>query len=214
MPHILLIEDDQAVAESLIEFLELNEFTVTWFSDERKVADLNLNSFDLLVLDLILEHTPGEEILKEIRSKGIDIPALIITAKQKIRDKETCFHIGADDYLTKPFNPRELIIRLQALLKRSYPSQRSCIGDVEVDLTARRVIKSGQEIALTRRTWDLLRLLLTERGKLVGKQKIMDTVWSDAVVGDDVLRTYIKELRKILPVDSIETHKGHGYRLR
>ena len=214
MPHILLIEDDQAVAESLIEFLELNEFTVTWFNDERKVADLNLNSFDLLVLDLILEHTPGEEILKEIRSKGIDIPTLIITAKQQISDKETCFHIGADDYLTKPFNPRELIIRLQALLKRSYPSQRSCIGDVEVDLSAGRILKSGQEIRLTRRTWDLLQLLIKERGKLVQKQKIMDTVWSDAVVGDDVLRTYIKELRKILPVDSIETHKGHGYRLR
>lgn len=214
MSHILLIEDDQALAESLIEFFELNKFSVTWFSDERKLIDLNLNIFDILVLDLILKHKPGEQILQDIRSRGIDIPALIISAKQKIRDKEACFYIGADDYLTKPFNPRELIIRLKALLKRSYPNQSCLIGDVEVDLSAGRVLKSGQEVNLTRRTWDLLRLLLKEKGKLVSKQKIMDTVWSDAVVGDDVLRTYIKELRKILPFESIETHKGQGYRLK
>ena len=214
MPSILLIEDDQTLAESLIEFLELNAFSVTWFRDERDFANCSLNAYDLLILDLILKQTPGEQILEKIRGKGIDIPVLIITAKQKIRDKETCFTLGADDYLTKPFDPRELIIRLKALLKRSPPNQNVCIGDLEFDLYTDRVTQAGKEINLTRRTRDLFKLLIRERGKLVDKQTIMDTVWSDAVVGDDVLRTYIKELRKILPRDSIETLKGQGYRLR
>ncbi len=214
MPNILLIEDDPTLAESLIEFLELNAFSVNWLSDERKITDCSLNAFDLLILDLILKHTPGEQILEKIRARGLDIPVLIITAKQKIRDKETCFDFGADDYLTKPFDPRELIIRLKALLKRSPQNQNFCIGDLEFDLYTDRVHKAGEEINLTRRTRDLLKLLIKERGRLVGKQTIMDTVWSDAVVGDDVLRTYIKELRKILPRNSIETLKGQGYRLK
>ena len=214
MPNIILIEDDQTLAESLVDFLEVNEFSVTWFNDERALPECNFNAFDLLILDLILKHTPGEKILENLRAKGVAIPVLIITAKQKIRDKETCFHFGADDYLTKPFDPRELIIRLKALLRRSPPSRNFRIGDLEMDLNTERVIKAGKDINLTRRTRDLLKLLLKERGKLIGKQQIMDTVWSDAVVGEDVLRTYIKELRKILPQDSIETHKGQGYRLK
>ena len=214
MPKILLIEDDQTLAESLIEFLELNAFSVTWFRDEQDLAYCSLHAFDLLILDLTLIHTPGERILKKVRGKGITIPILIITAKQKIRDKETCFASGADDYLTKPFDPRELIFRLRALLKRSPPSQNVCIGELEFDLYTDRVRRAGEEINLTRRTRDLFKLLIKERGRLVDKQTIMDTVWSDAVVGDDVLRTYIKELRKILPRDSIETLKGQGYRLK
>ncbi len=214
MPNILLIEDDQVLAESLVEFLGLEEFSVHWLEDERQFADFNLNDFDLLVLDLLLKHASGEQILETIRHKGITIPILVITAKQQISDKETCFRFGADDYLTKPFNPRELVLRIVALLKRVPPNQDYHIGDIEIDLNSERVFKSGQEIYLTRRTKDLLSLLAKERGNMVSKEKILEIVWSDAVVSEDIIRSYIKELRKILPEKSIETYKGQGYLLK
>lgn len=213
MPKILLLEDDRTLAESLVEYLEFEDFEVTWLSDERLLEDLDLHAFDLLILDLILTHKPGELILKEIRGQGIEVPILIITAKHKIRDKETCFQNGADDYLTKPFNPKELALRLKSLLKRTPPTQNLTIGELEIDLNHKRVLKAGQEMNLTRRTLDLLLLLAQQRGKMVSKEQMLAIVWSDAVVSEDNIRTYIKEIRRILPDGSIETCKGQGYRL-
>lgn len=214
MPNILLIEDDQVLGESLVEFLEFEEFCVSWLQDEGQLATCSLNQFDLLVLDLILKHSSGEQILQGLRSQGFTIPILVTTAKHQIRDKETCFQLGADDYLTKPFNPREMILRIKALLKRVPPSQTFQIGNIEIDMLSERIFQSGQELFLTRRTKDLLYLLVKERGNMVSKKKILEIVWSDAVVSEDIIRSYIKELRKILPNKSIETYKGQGYLLK
>lgn len=212
--RVLLIEDDVILGESLTEYLNSNEITSYWLKNEREYEEqLVANSYDLIILDLMLRYLQGEDILRKIRGKGIETPILILTAKNNITDKEKCFKLGADDYLTKPFELRELIVRIKALSKRRHVDNIIKIKDVMVDMDSGILYKEGKEISLSRRTWDLLHLLIINRGKIVDSDKILNYVWGDNPVGDEIIRTYIKQLRKILPIDSITTHKARGYKL-
>ncbi|ACN98717.1 transcriptional regulatory protein QseB [Sulfurihydrogenibium azorense Az-Fu1] len=213
--RVLLVEDDLVLGESLKEYLEENQVEVVWISDDRKLDEaLQMNEYDVIVLDLILKYEKGESILKGLRDKGVKTPVIIITAKNKIEDKETCFNFGADDYLTKPFNPKELLLRIKALSKRVHIPNKYKIKDVEIDLENQIVLKEGKEVKLSKTGWNLLALLLKRKGQVVSTEIILNYVWPDKAVGDEIVRQYIKELRKILPPDSIETHKGIGYRLK
>jgi len=211
--NILIIEDDPALGDSLEEYLSAKGNSVTWLQDERGLETRSLQFYQVVVLDLILQFISGEQVLGRIRQRSPELPVLILTAKQGIGDKRTCFEAGADDYLTKPFEPLELLLRLQALCKRDTEPRVHRCGDVEIDLNAQLVYKNGRELRLSGRAWDLLLLLLQNRDGLVSKEQIMERVWSDAVVTDNVIRYYIKELRRVLPEGSIETYKGRGYRL-
>ena len=126
---VLLIEDDILLGESLKEFLESNGIEVKWLQDEREVFNLNLLSYDIAVLDLMLNSIKGEDILVFIKEKS-DIPVLILTAKRNLEDKEVCFERGADDYLTKPFEPKELLLRLRALSRRKPLPKIQKIGNL------------------------------------------------------------------------------------
>ncbi len=211
---VLFIEDDPILGESVKDFLEINGVETVWILDDRKVFEIeNFSEFDVIVLDLMLRFNKGEDILKNLRIQGVKTPILVLTAKSDIKDKETCFNLGADDYLTKPFNPKELILRLQALARRREINPIITIGDVKIDLNKKMVFKKGKEIKLTKKEWDLLVLLIQNRGSIVGTDEILNTVWKDKLVGDEVVRAYIKELRKFLPKDSIKTYKGRGYML-
>ncbi len=211
---VLLIEDDPELGESLKEYLERSGFEVKWVQDDRELTDVSVVlGFDVVVLDLILKFSEGEEILESIRKGGIRTPVLVLTAKRTLRDKEVCFNLGADDYLTKPFEPKELILRLKAVTRRSTSDDITRIGDVEVNLSGRILKKEGKEIKLSKTAWELLSLLIKNRGKVVSTETILNCIWGDKPVGSDVVRAYIKEIRKVLPKDSIETHKGVGYRL-
>ncbi len=211
---ILLIEDDISLGGSLKEYLSGKDCSVTWLTDERNLETCNLSGFQVVILDLILNYIPGEEILGRIREKDQDIPVLVLTAKAEMRDKETCFRIGADDYLTKPFEPLELLLRIRALCRRISRGEHFCCGDVEVDLDSQLIYKNGSEIKLSHKAWELLCLLIRYQGQLVDKETIMSRVWSDVIISEDAIRHYIKELRDILPENSIETYKTRGYRLR
>ena len=211
---VLFIEDDPILGESVKDFLEINNVKIEWILDDRKVFEIeNFSEFDVIILDLMLRFNKGEDILKNLRIKGVKTPILVLTAKSDIKDKETCFNLGADDYLTKPFNPKELILRLQALSRRREINPIITIDDVKIDLNKKTVFKKGKEIKLTRKEWDLLVLLIQNRGSIVSTDEILNTVWKDKLVGDEVVRAYIKELRKFLPKDSIKTYKGRGYML-
>ncbi|WP_028950861.1 response regulator transcription factor [Sulfurihydrogenibium subterraneum] len=213
--RVLLVEDDLILGESLKEYLEENEIEVVWINDGRDLDQaLQLNEYDVIVLDLILKFEKGENLLHYLRNKGIKTPVLIITAKNKIEDKEVCFNLGADDYLTKPFNPKELLLRIKALSKRVHVSDRYKIKNLEIDLENQIIIKDGKEVKLSKTAWNLLTLLLKRKGQIVSTETILNYVWADKAVGDEVVRQYIKELRKVLPPESIETHKGIGYRLK
>ncbi len=212
--NILLVEDDLSLGGGLDEYLTSRGYAVTWLSDERLLEEVSLLEFHAVVLDLILNEIPGEEILRRIREQEPRLPVLVLTAKTGLEDKQVCFEGGADDYLTKPFEPFELALRLQALCRREPRASTFTCGEVEIDLESRLVHRNGQEIPLSSRGWDLLSLLLQNSGSVVSKEEILDSVWSDAVVTDDVIRHYIGELRKIFPEGSIETYKGRGYRLK
>ncbi len=214
---VLLVEDDLVLGESLQEYLEINNIETKWLSDDREVENIFLNeTFDVIVLDLILRYQKGEDLLRKLRNKGVNIPVLILTAKKDLKDKETCFERGADDYLTKPFAPKELLLRLQALARRNIlPSARTIhIKDVSINLDARTVFRNGREIKLSRKEWELLSYLLKHRGQIVSKEQILNYVWGGSSVSDEVVRTYIKKIRKLFPEICIETYKGRGYQLK
>lgn len=212
--NVLLIEDDIALGESVQEYLLTRDMAVTWLDDGDDFPFEQVGGYDAVVLDLVLRGRPGEEILQQLKTGGASVPVLVLTAKARLEDKKVCFESGADDYLTKPFEPLELVLRLEALTRRENGKERVTVGNVCVDFGAGVLIVDGREVKVSARAWSLLQLLVQNRGSLVSKDCILETVWSDVLVKDDVIRHYIKELRKILPSECIETYKGRGYRLR
>ncbi len=210
---ILLIEDDPLLGASLKDFLETKGFEVCWILSGKDLNTKDLVEFDIVILDLILPDIPGEKILEIIKTKAPNLPVLVLTAKEAIENKKECFEKGADDYLTKPFEVLELFLRIKALLRRVRPIDKYFFGDTVVDLSSGLIIRNGEEISLSKRAWDLLVFLLKNRGRIVSKQEILNSVWSDAIVTEDSIRAYIKELRQILPKDTIKTFKGRGYLL-
>ena len=212
---VLLIEDDLGLGESLKEYLEINGIQVKWLSDDREVEVVFLTqSFDVIILDLILKYQKGEDILKKLRTKGINTPILILTAKKELRSKEICFERGADDYLVKPFSPKELLLRLKALTRREHREQVISIENLKIDLEKETIYQEDKEIKLSPKAWQLLSLFIKHQGKIVSKTQILNYIWGDQPVGEEIIRTYVKELRKILPENTLETYKGRGYRLK
>lgn len=211
---VLLVEDDKVLGESLEEYFRLNRIEILWLQDERKLPHvLKVYSFDVIVLDLMLNFSRGEDLITFIRSQGFKIPILVLTAKKDFENKEDCFLRGADDYLTKPFEPKELLLRTQALSKRRQIDSFIQIGDTTINIDSRVILKNNQEIKISKTAWDLVTLLVKRRGEIVDTETILNYVWAGKAVGDEVVRTYIKELRKILPPESITTYKGRGYKL-
>ena len=212
---ILLVEDDTTVGESLVEYLSLEKIETLWIQDERKLQNvLNVYNFDVIVLDLILNFCRGEDLITFIRERDITTPILVLTAKKEIANKEECFLKGADDYLTKPFEPKELLLRIKALSSRRHIGSIFKFGNVTVNLNTKTIYKGTEELKLSKTAWDLLTLLLKRRGEVVDTETILNYVWGGKAVGDEVIRTYIKELRKKLPPGSIDTYRGRGYRLK
>ena len=211
--RVILVEDDPILGESIKEFLEENGLSVKWLQDERNIYYEDLGSYDVIILDLMLRFSKGEDIIVDIRRRA-DTPILILTAKRELKDKEVCFERGADDYLTKPFEPKELLLRLKAVSRRKPLHRILKLGNVTLDLDSEILYVDGREVKLSKTAWELLSFLARHRGEVVHKERIMNNVWGDKAVGDEVLRAYIKELRKVLPKGLIETYRGRGYRLR
>ena len=214
---ILVIEDEHKVAEALKEGLEHESYAVDIaHTGEDGFFLLNSKQYNLLLLDLMLPGRDGIEILKTIRDKKLDIPVLILTARDTVEDRVLGLDSGADDYLVKPFAFPELLARIRVLLKRGKEKQTSRLqlADLEMDLIKRKVKRSGKDIALTLREFDLLEYLLRNQNQIVSREMLAADVWKEtnrATPIDNLIDVHIARLRRKID-DPFETKLLHTVR--
>ena len=215
--RLLLVEDDYQVGETLQTTLRMENYAVDWVRDGAEVGPmLKAGEYEIMVLDLGLPNVSGMEILKEARSRDDPTPVLLLTARDSVRDKVAGFDLGADDYLTKPFEMDELLARIRSLVRRSAGRSNPtlCIGDVEFDPKENVVQKDGEIVSLSAKEMAVLEALMSRAGRFVSKSRLQESlyVWEDEV-GSNTIEVYISRLRKFLGKEFIETLRGVGYRI-
>ena len=228
MSKVLIVEDEDAIAEIERDYLELSGFDVTLASDGKEGLDLALKEdFDIIILDIMLPGMDGFDICKEIR-KEKDIPIIMVSAKKEDIDKIRGLGIGADDYMTKPFSPSELVARVKAhlaryerLLTNNKPENEIIeIRGIKIDKTARRVFVNGEEKSFTTKEFDLLTFLAEHPNHVYTKEELFREIWDMDSIGDIATVTvHIKKIREKIEADTsnpqyIETIWGVGYRFK
>jgi DNA-binding response OmpR family regulator len=217
---LLLLEDDPNLSESVSEYLNEQGYEVVCVYDASSAEDiLYEQKFDLLLLDVNVPNGNGFSLLKNSRREGNITPAIFLTSRNAMDDVEEGFASGADDYLRKPFALKELLLRIQTILKRSFyhPISESIdLGDGITYDTINQVLKiNGVEQNLQLKEHKLLKLFLQHKGELLIHEVIMEHLWDfDETPSDGSLRTYIKTLRKLLGGERIVSHKRLGYQFR
>ncbi|MTD38863.1 response regulator [Erwinia sp. CPCC 100877] len=202
MLKILLVEDDEILSDSILEILtESGEITQV-YDGEEALYEAERGIYDVIILDLMLPKMSGEEVLSELRKKNIYTPVLILTAKDGLEDKVNGFKNGGDDYLTKPFHRQELLMRVQALARRSLGinvKNELVIHDLCVELDSHQVHFKDNEITLQGKEFDLLHYLMQNQGRIITKDQLFDRIWgfqSDTTL--TVVEVYMSNLRKNL----------------
>lgn len=221
---ILIIEDDAKTAEALRQGFKAEGFEPAVVkTGEEGFSLLGGATFDAVILDWMLPGRDGIEILKAVRAGGGKTPVLFLTARDTVEDRVLGLNCGADDYLVKPFAFAELLARIRALLRRAGRDEplRNQIGDLSVDTQVRRVMRSGQEILLTPREFDLLAYLLRHQGEVVTRRMLAQEVWREpnrATPLDNVIDVHLAHLRKKIDEGCasklIQTVRGVGFVLR
>lgn len=228
MTRILVIEDERDMREGLRYNLEFEGHQVEVAADGTAGLEAaRRGDADLIVLDLMLPGLSGLDVVKRLRQEGVKTPVIILTARGQETDKVVGLKLGADDYVTKPFSLRELLARIEAVLRRadgredtSLP-ERFSFGEVEIDFERRRVTRSGQEVNLSYKEFEIMRLLVRRRGQVVSRDELLDEVWGyaeDAIPNTRTVDTHIAKLRKKLEGGRrgghhIQTVHKVGYRL-
>ena len=218
---ILIIDDDRELGEMLKDFLAPERFEViARLSGEDGIAALQQGDFKLLILDIMLPGMSGMDVLKQVR-QGNDIPVIMLTARGDDVDRILGLEFGADDYLSKPFNPRELLARIKAILRRSQPAakkgRRITVGSVELDAGARRVMAENEPIRLTGTEFDLLWCLAESPGETVSKDELArEALGRRHMPYDRSIDTHISNVRGKLSdagvaSPSIQSRRGMGY---
>lgn len=229
MAHqILIVDDDRQIVRLIQSYLEQNGFqTLSAYDGTTALQLVRSVRPDLLVLDLMLPDTDGWEIVRTLRSDGATarLPVIMLTARVDDADKIVGLELGADDYITKPFNPREVVARVRAVLRRAGGSESSAsprlrIGKLELDVDRHRVTMAGRELELTPTEFDLLRLLMSQPGHAFTRLELIEQGLGYSYAGmERTVDSHIKNLRKKIEQDPvqpeyIETVYGVGYRLR
>jgi len=214
--RILLIEDDELLGDSIRSGLTQYQYTVDWVKNGLAAwSALQTEYFDLIILDLNLPKLSGEEVLKNIRSKNISVPVIILTSQGAIHERVKGFDGGADDYVIKPFNLEELCARIRAIRRRTSSSPVSTtlsVGDITLDPATRLVFKSGRMVGLSRREFVLLQMLLENAGKVVSREQATQSLYGWGYdIDSNALEVHIHNLRKKLKCKSINTIRGVGY---
>lgn len=228
MKYILVVEDEKDMAELEKDYLQVNGFKVDIEESGRKALRKALKiEYDMVILDIMLPDIDGFEVCKRLREKK-DIPILFVSAKTDDIDKIRGLGLGADDYITKPFSPSELVARVKAHLSRydrlvgknNKANDILRVRELEIDKTARRVFVQGKEIILTSKEFDLLTFLAAHPNRVFSKEELFRKIWGMKTVGESATVTvHIKKIREKIEGDVgkqgyIETIWGIGYRFR
>jgi two-component system OmpR family response regulator len=221
--RILVAEDDARLADLLCQSLEEAGWRVDVVYDGRTAYEQALpggEPYDVLLLDWMLPGIDGVTVCRRLRDLAVTTPVLVLTARSQVPDRITGLDSGADDYLTKPFDLDELLARLRALRRRSgYVAEAVVqVDDLVLDPAARRVTRSGTEIALTTREFDILHLLMHRAGRVVSRYTILDEVWDgETDLRSNVIDVYLAAIRAKIDrpfgTDTITTVRGAGYRV-
>lgn len=214
--RILIVDDDVALCEMLTERLQQDEFVIEAVHDGvRGLERARSGEHALVVLDLMLPGMSGTNVLRQLRQQS-DVPVLILTAKGEDVERILGLEIGADDYLPKPFNPRELVARMRAILRRSLRASGEerpiFVGDLELYATSREVYVDGQPLLLTSVEFTLLETLVKETGRIVSRERLTEIVLGrDLRPFDRVIDVHVSNLRRKLGTERIKTIRGSGY---
>ena len=219
MAKILLVEDDPDLANLISNILHVERHTIEAVANgQEALGRLKMFRYELVILDWMLPGLNGMEICAEFRNKGGNTPILMLTSKSSPEEKEKALDGGADDYLTKPFHPKELTARIRALLRRPQTVNAKIlqIGDIVLDAKTMKVYKNEKEIHLLPKEFSLLELFLRYPNQVFSGDALLDRVWaSESAASVDTVRTYIKTLRKKIDSEGsaslIRTVHGVGY---
>jgi two-component system, OmpR family, response regulator PrrA len=220
--RVLVVDDDAAILRSLGRGLRLNGYAVSLAEDgESALAHLAARAADVIVLDVSMPGLSGIEVCRRLRADGDDVPVLMLSALDEVDDRVAGLQAGADDYLVKPFALQELLLRLQALLRRrpAAPGGPVRAGDLVLDPLSREVSYAGAPVRLTRREFELLEVLARNAGMVLTRDQLLDRVWGyDFDVRSDAVDTFVSYLRRKLEAGGrprlIQTVRGVGFVLR
>lgn len=218
MYKIALVEDELDLSNLIKRYLEKEGYEVFQFEEGRKALEFIDNGIDLWILDIMLaDDVSGYDILKEIKSKDNNIPVIFTSARDKDIDRIIGLELGSDDYLAKPFSTKELVLRVNNLLKRVYKNSNNNLIEYDkykIDINKRLVTEEDKEIKLTTLEFDLLKLLVTNMNRVYSREEILNHVWGEDYFGSDrAADDLIRRLRKKMPKLNINTIYGYGYRL-
>jgi two-component system, OmpR family, response regulator ResD len=223
---VLVVEDDPTVAEVVISYLERAEHRIRSIADGTDAARLltteDAAGIDLVILDLMLPGMDGIEICRQLRKVHPDLPVIMLTALGQEDDRIAGLEVGADDYITKPFSPRELVLRVESVLRRTKaapePQQLLTVGPLTLDTAARRACKNGAELTLTVRELDLLGYLMAHPGTAFSRTELMAAVWGWTFGDHSTVTVHVRRVREKIEDDPtnpklIQTVWGIGYRM-
>src|SRR5699024_783390 len=229
MKKILIIEDESSIAKLLSYNIEQEGYETKTFMDGEEGFKRALdNDFDLILLDLMLPSMDGIEICRQLRREKVDTPIIMLTAKDSEIDKIIGLEIGADDYITKPFSPREVIARMKAIFRRYNKSQESTdeapsentisVGDIVINPTEFNVTVRGEETFLTPKEFYLLLYLAKRQGRILSREQLLNAIWNYDFAGETrIVDVHISHLREKLEEDTknpkyVKTARGFGYK--
>ncbi len=214
---VCIVEDEKDLNELLKRYLEKEGYEVrNYLKYEEAEAHVNDDDVQLWCLDIMLDDKSGFDLIELIKNHNPELPVIFMSARDKEFDRLIGLEKGSDDYITKPFSPKELVIRVNNIMKRTYKNDyiRVSVDGYEIDEQQRKVYKANEEIELTTKEYDLLCMFVKNRGVAFSREQILDKIWDVNYFGSDrVVDDTLRRLRKKMPELNIHTIYGFGYRL-
>lgn len=219
MQSVLLVEDSDRIASFVVKGLQAHGFDCARTeSGEDALKLLSAADFDLVILDIGLPGIDGFEVLRTMRGQGLEVPVIVLTARDSVDNTVASFAGGADDYMGKPFSFDELLARVRTRIRKpsssSEAKQQFELGSISLDVLTRKVTRDGKEHELTAREFGILEFLMSHPGQVISREQLLSRVWSyDHDPESNVVDVYIRYLRQKLGSDAIQTVRGVGYRM-